>query len=189
MDLSSIYQQISDFIPQTKQEDSDKQIFLTQIRQYPESILTRDNPLTHLTSSGFIFNENRDKCLMVFHNLYQSWSWSGGHADGCADLLSVAIREAGEETGIKDLKPLSRQIVSLDILPVFGHFKGRNYVSAHLHLSVAFSFVGDDTLPLTIKPDENSNVAWLPVDNLAAYCSEAHMLPVYQKIIKRTTAL
>ena len=106
MDFKSLYQQISDFIPNTDQEFADKKIFISLMEKYPDTILTRKNPVAHLTGSGFIFNPHRDQCLMVFHNLYRSWSWSGGHADGCSDLLSVAIREAEEETGIKNLKPI-----------------------------------------------------------------------------------
>ncbi|WP_195270641.1 NUDIX hydrolase [Eubacterium sp. 1001713B170207_170306_E7] len=189
MDFKTLYRQIFDFIPTTDQEFADKKIFVSLIEKYPDTILTRKNPVAHLTSSGFVFNGQHDQCLMVFHNLYQSWSWSGGHADGCADLLSVAVREATEETGIKNLKPLSEKIISLDVLPVFGHIKNGRYVSAHLHLSVAFSLIADDRLPLTIKPDENSAVAWIPLASLEKYSREDHMLPIYQKIIKRTKAL
>ena len=189
MDFKNLYQQIREFIPNTEQEFADKKIFISLMEKYPDTILTRKNPVAHLTGSGFILNPGRDKCLMVFHNLYRSWSWSGGHADGCADLLSVAIREAEEETGITNLKPISEKIISLDVLPVFGHFKNRSYVSTHLHLSIAFSLTADDRLPLTNKPAENSAVAWLPLESIEKYSSEEHMLPIYQKIIKRTKTL
>ena len=65
---------------------------------------------------------------MVYHNIYRSWSWTGGHADGEADLLQVALREAAEETGIAALQPLQKEPVSLEILTVDGHEKGGNYV-------------------------------------------------------------
>lgn len=26
---------------------------------------------------------------MAYHNIYRSWSWVGGHADGDADLLGL----------------------------------------------------------------------------------------------------
>ena len=62
-----------------------------------------------MTASGFIVNEARNKTLMVHHNIYNSWSWTGGHADGDSDLLAVALREAREETGIVNVTPLSRE--------------------------------------------------------------------------------
>ena len=43
---------------------------------------------------------------MIHHNIYNSWSWTGGHADGDKDLLYVAIKEAKEETGVKNIKAL-----------------------------------------------------------------------------------
>ena len=49
---------------------------------------------------------------MIFHKIYNSWSWTGGHADGDSDLLKVAIKEASEETGLKNIKPISKDIFS-----------------------------------------------------------------------------
>ena len=66
---------------------------------------------------------------MVFHNIYRSWSWMGGHADGDRDLLAVARREVMEESGVKALRLLSPEIFSLEILTVDGHIKRGKYVS------------------------------------------------------------
>ena len=73
---------------------------------------------------------------MAYHNIYHSWAWTGGHADGEKDLLSVAIREAKEETGIKTVKPVMEGIFSLEVLTVDGHEKNGSYVPSHLHLNV-----------------------------------------------------
>lgn len=178
-------QAIETYKPQTAQEEADRSLILQMIETFGKSILTRDCRAFHMTGSGFIFNAKRSHCLMIYHNLYQSWSYTGGHADGDPDLMAVAVREAEEETGITGLIPLSEGIVSLDILPVFGHVKKGIYISSHLHFSAVYAFTADDTLPLQIKPDENSRVGWIPVDRLEAYCTEAHMLPVYEKVIRQ----
>ena len=53
---------------------------------------------------------------MIHHNIYNSWGWTGGHADGDSDLIKVSIKEAKEETGIKEARPNNNDICSIDIL-------------------------------------------------------------------------
>ncbi|MFQ8600104.1 MAG: NUDIX hydrolase [Oscillospiraceae bacterium] len=139
--------QISSFAPCCEQERSDQRILLRLVKQYGDGLLTRENPCFHLVSSAFLVNAARDRMLLVRHNLYNAWGWTGGHADGQADLLAVALREAEEETGVRALCPLSEQAVSLDILPAPGHFKNGRYVSAHLHLGLAFAIEADEHEP------------------------------------------
>lgn len=185
----SYIRQIQHFVPCCPQETADQSLMLSLIDTFPDTILTRDCPAAHLTSSAFIVSPDLTQVLMVFHNLYQSFTWSGGHADGDADLLAVAVREAHEETGIRDLVPLSDEPVTLDIIPVHAHYKNSAFVSAHLHLSVGYAFIGDPALPIHVKPDENSTVAWIPISDIDTRCTEAHMLPIYHKIIRRIETL
>ncbi|MTM60465.1 NUDIX hydrolase, partial [Turicibacter sanguinis] len=121
--------QIKRYQPINEQEVQDQKVMLDYIEAFSHNLLTRENEFAHLTSSGFILNETLDKVLMIYHNLYQSWAWTGGHADGEADLLKVAIKEAKEETGVVNIRPLSEEIMALDILPVWGHMKKGQYVS------------------------------------------------------------
>ncbi len=90
-----------------------------------------------------VVNKDRSKVLMVYHNIYNSWSWMGGHADGETDLLSVAIREVKEEAGISNVRPVSEEIFSLESLTVDGHVKKGNYVSSHLHLNITYLLEAD----------------------------------------------
>ena len=181
----TLLQQLEAYQPTTEQEINDKQLIISCFKANQETTLTRENKVAHFTASGFVVNETFDKVLMVYHHLFKSYSWTGGHADGDADLLGVAIKEACEETGIKQVKPLTPNIVALDVLPVWGHFKRETFVSAHLHLNATYLLVADDTQPLQIKPDENSDVAWIPLHQLEAYCCEKEMIPVYQKVLKQ----
>ena len=174
---------ISQFQPGSDQEQNDQQTMLSFIRNYPENVLLRQNKIAHLTSSSLILNGSRDKLLMIYHNIYNSWSWTGGHADGDGDLLRVAMKEAQEETGLASVTAVSDKIVSLDILPVFGHSKNGQAVSAHLHLSVAYVLQASENQALAIKPDENSGVKWIPIGELQNYVSEPHMQVVYDKIL------
>lgn len=171
-----------------EQERKDKEIILRCLSVY-EDLLTRDNELAHITSSGFVINKNRNKALMVHHNIYRSWSWTGGHADGNGDLLSVAIQEVREETGIKNIRPVTGEMISLDILPVFGHIKRGKYVAPHLHLSVAYLLEGDEAESLVVKADENSGVRWIAFDEIDTYSQEPHMNRIYKKIIAKISTL
>ncbi len=123
--------------PRDEAEAGDKAMFLEYLRLFPDTILTRENKIAHLTASGFVVNGDGTRVLMAHHNLYRVWAWTGGHADGDGDLLSVALREAREETGVEHIKPLSTAIASLDILPVWGHVKRGEWVPSHQHLNLA----------------------------------------------------
>ena len=92
--------EIRAYTPQNEQEAADQRLILEYIRLFPDNILTRDNEIAHLSSSGFVVNADGTRVLMAHHNIYRVWAWTGGHADGEGDLLSVALREAREETGL-----------------------------------------------------------------------------------------
>ena len=92
--------EIENYLPFNEQEESDKKIILDAIRNN-SNILTRENEIMHITSSGYILNKTRDKVLMIYHRIYNSWSWTGGHADGDDNLLHVAIKEAEKEQEFK----------------------------------------------------------------------------------------
>ena len=181
--------QIQSYVPMNEQEVQDQKVILNYIKLFEHNILTRENAFAHLTSSGFILIEARVKVLLIYHNLYNSWAWTGGHADGEADLLAVAIKEAKEETGVVNIRPLSAEIMSLDILPVWGHMKKGKYVSSHQHLNVSYLLVASEEDVLRIKEDENSNVGWIPINEIETYCQEPQMIPIYQKLLQRATVL
>lgn len=175
---------IRKYRPYNEQEKKDQEIIIKCINMF-DNLLVRDNEIIHVTSSAFVINKNKDKVLMVHHNIYNSWSWIGGHADGENDLLAVALKEAKEETGIKDVFPVNESILSLDILPVLGHIRKGKYVAPHLHLSLTYLLEADEKQQLTIKPDENSGVQWIPIDKIEIYSNEPHMVKVYNKLVEK----
>ena len=182
--MQNLRRAIEAYIPRDPQEARDRETFLYAL-DHLASPLTRDNPIAHVTASSWIVNPRRDRALMAWHNIYRTWAWTGGHADGESDLLAVALREAREETGIQAVRPVSREIYSLEILPVNAHVKRGSRVSAHLHLNATFLLEADDAQPLRAKPDENRSVAWLPLEEAADNRDEPFMAVIYKKLNAR----
>lgn len=144
-------------MPYNEQEERDRDIML-QLLKTQENILERENQTAHFSASSWLLNKEHTKVLMIYHNIYHSWSWTGGHADGEANLLEVAKREAMEETGIKNIITVSDEIYSVEILTVDGHVKRGSYVPSHIHLNVTYLMEADEQEVLRVKPDENSGV-------------------------------
>ena len=75
------------------------------------------------------------------------------------------------------------------MLTVDGHVKRGKYVSSHLHLNVTYLLIADDTNVLTVKPDENSGVAWFTPEEALAASTEPWMVQrVYRKLADRAAA-
>lgn len=172
---------IEKFVPFNEQEESDKKLMLEYIDNFSD-VLTRENTLCHFTASNWIINKDRTKVLMIYHNIYNSWAWTGGHADGDEDLLHVAKKEAAEETGIENLKLLSDGIYALQILTVDPHVKRGKFVASHLHLDCCFLFEADEEEILRVKEDENSGVKWIDLTEACIVTNEEKMKPVYKKL-------
>ena len=165
------------------QEKRDQSLMLNQMSLVGEEILIRESEAAHMTSSGVILNSTLDKMLMIHHKIYNTWTWTGGHADGDDDPLGTAVREAREETGIEKIKWLSTEAASIEVLPVFGHQKNGLYVSTHLHFNVSFVLIAQETESLILNEKETNGIQWVPVDKIGEYSNEPMLVEIYQKII------
>ncbi|MBR3505393.1 MAG: NUDIX hydrolase [Clostridia bacterium] len=179
----TLEEQLMAYEPANEQEARDRALMLRFLRE-GETPFSRGNETAHFTASAWVTNAARDKVLLIWHNIYRSWAWTGGHADGERDLLAVARREAEEETGVGGLAPVTDTPVSLEILTVDGHEKRGRYVPSHLHCNVTYLFEADDAAPLRAKPDENSGARWFPLEEALAASAEPWMVErVYKKLL------
>ena len=175
-------EQLLAYKPWNEQEERDRGLILKLIES-GEELYTRDNEAAHFTASAWVVDQSHTKVLMAYHNIYHSWAWLGGHADGDHDLLHVALKEVQEESSVKHVHALSNDIYSLEILTVDGHVKRGKYVSSHLHLNVTYLLEADSTDSIHNKPDENSGVAWFDKEKALRKCSEPWMIEhVYRKL-------
>lgn len=179
---------IERYSPAGEQERQDARMMRRYAEIFPD-VLSRTNEMAHFTASAWIVSPDRSRVLMIYHNIYNSWSWTGGHADGQDDPLAVAIKEAREETGLAHIRPAGDELLSLEILTVKAHVKRGKYVVPHLHLNLTYLLEADDADAIHIKPDENSGVKWFAPEDALSACTEPEMLPIYRKLIERSAKL
>ena len=181
-------EEFAKYIPCCEQEEVDKLAILDFINNNSDCLL-RTNLIAHITSSAIVVNKNMDKVLFVHHNIYNSWAWVGGHNDGNPNLLEVAVEEAIEETGVKNISPYNNEIISIDVIQVENHIKNDKFVGDHLHLNATYLLIADEEEKLVIKEDENSGVRWFYINEVMNYVTEDRIKLIYNKIFDRVNDL
>ena len=185
----NIIKKIEEYQPINVQEEKDKKTILDFLNTYDDAFL-RSNLLAHVTSSAWVTNKKKDKILMAYHKLYDSWSWLGGHNDGNKDCLEVAIKEVKEEAGVLHVRPIIEDIFSLEVLSVNSHIKHNEYVPTHLHLNLTYLLEADDSDLLFIKDDENSGVSWFDIDKAVDMSNEKWFRDnIYSKLNNKLRSL
>ena len=185
-ETKNLLDQIKAYQPFNEQEEKDKELFIMWLESGVD-VFERTNEIAHFTATSWIVNKSRTKVLMAYHNLFKTFAWLGGHADGEKDMLKVAIKEMQEESGIKNYKILSEDIFTLETLCVRGHEKRGKYVPTHLHLNVTYLFEVDENEPIRIKEDENSAIGWIDVDKIKDTCKKESWVVerIYSKITQK----
>lgn len=131
-----------------------------------ERCFHRDHLPGHITGSAWILNKKRTHVLLVHHVKLSKWLQPGGHADGEENILSVAMREVNEETGLIHFKELVPGIFDLDIHTI----PARTDFPEHLHYDVRFALVAtedDDELHIS---EESHDVKWISLLDVPELC-------------------
>jgi 8-oxo-dGTP pyrophosphatase MutT (NUDIX family) len=138
----------------------------------------RSLPL-HLTASALIVHPDSGRVLLRWHRRQQAWLQVGGHGDpGESDPLSIALREAGEETGLADLAPWpDRQLRHVAVVPVPA---GGNE-PAHEHADLRFILAtGEPGAARAEAPD--APLRWLPLPDAYEATSEANLRETLDRV-------
>jgi 8-oxo-dGTP pyrophosphatase MutT (NUDIX family) len=130
----------------------------------------------HVTASAWIVDPSRTRALLTHHRKLGKWLQLGGHADGDPDVRRAALREAHEESGLASLRFAHDGIYDLDVHPI----PARPGEPAHEHFDVRFAFEADPAEPLVVSA-ESKELAWIPLDALAAYGADESVLRLARK--------
>ena len=179
----TLKEHIENYEPFDEQERNDKEYFLKFIDKFDDT-LTRNNMFGHFSASAFVVNKERNKMVVVYHIINDGWIYPGGHADGESDLLSVAVREVEEETGLKT-RILSKEIYGIQALPTKAHIKNGKFVSSHTHFDVIYLLEADDTIPLIYRDDESKGVKWISFEDAENDEIVPFIRPIHKKLIKK----
>jgi len=124
--------------------------------------LERSCPAGHLTGSAWVLDPNRERVVLTHHRKLDRWLQLGGHADGDAKLLEVALREAREESGLTRLRVLAEAPFDVDAHRI----PARGEVPEHWHFDLRFQMEADPLEPLVVS-SESRDVAWVPLVDVA----------------------
>jgi 8-oxo-dGTP pyrophosphatase MutT (NUDIX family) len=137
----------------------------------------RSLAIGHVTGSAFIINNERTHILLTHHKKLNRWLQLGGHADGDGNVLRVALREAVEESGLTDVRPVMESIFDVDVHVI----PARKNDAEHYHYDIRYLCQADSKIPLIIS-DESHDLVWVPVQSILNYTEEQSMLRMVSKL-------
>lgn len=117
----------------------------------------------HVTGSAWVVNPTFSHALMMHHRKLDRWLQPGGHADGDADIVRVAMREIAEEAGVdsRHIRLVSETPFDVDIHIVYPTATDPR----HEHYDIRFLLELDDCVPLCGN-DESHEVLWVPLSEV-----------------------
>jgi 8-oxo-dGTP pyrophosphatase MutT (NUDIX family) len=149
--------------------------FISFVRENSDCF-ERSLSIGHVTGSAWLVNSKYSHVLLTHHLKLNRWLQLGGHADGNSNILESASREAYEESGLTEIRPVSKEIFDLDIHLI----PERGNEAAHYHYDVRFAFeaVGEEEFKVSA---ESRELAWVPIQEISKYTSEESMQRMAQK--------
>ena len=119
----------------------------------------------HITGSTILLNQTGDQILMNHHKSLNMWLNFGGHCDGDEDVLAVAIRETMEESGITAIKPVTSDIIDIDIHDIPANDKKGESAHCHYDIRYIMQMTGEQDAVIS---DESLALKWMTFDEAIA---------------------
>lgn len=140
---------------------------------------SRDCKFGHFTASAFLLNKEMTHVLLMHHTKLDKWMQLGGHCDGDSDVKNVSIKEAQEESGINNIKPLSNDIFDIDMHLI----PANKNDEAHYHFDVRFllhAYDGDDFN----KNHESKELRWVHKNSNNIPTNSYSVIRMFEKLRK-----
>jgi 8-oxo-dGTP pyrophosphatase MutT (NUDIX family) len=144
------------------------------VRREP-ACFERSCPEGHVTGSAWLVDAAGRRVLLTHHKKLNLWLQLGGHADGNGDVLAVALREAREESGLKEIAAVSPEIFDVDVHAI----PARPGEPAHLHYDVRFALrAAKGRFRVSA---ESHGLAWVEIERISGITTEPSMLRMARK--------
>ena len=179
MESSSTLRQQIELYSTTHSRESEFAFKFLELLQHPDAFQRNYLP-GHITGSAFIVSEDFSQTVLVHHVKLNRWLQPGGHADGDQNTARVALREANEETGLKNLMLTSSEIFDLDIHPI----PARKDFPQHDHYDVRYLLVASKEEKIVVS-EESHDVKWILLKELETFSTEASLLRMRDKSLAR----
>ncbi len=176
MEQEQIFSLLRAYRPWNAEDARCRERFLRFVEQEPGCLCRSLAPLGHVTASAWIVDAGGERVLLTHHRKLEKWIQPGGHADGDPDLPGVALREAWEETGLRDLALLERVPFDLDIHEIPGYLGE----AGHLHYDVRFLLRARGSELFRVSR-ESLDLAWVGLDEISRYTRERSVLRMAEK--------
>ncbi len=163
MHRKNLVEKLEKYRTSCNSEEKDRENILTFVKSN-KNCFERSNLSGHITGSCWLEDYYGKKFLLTKHKKLKKWLQLGGHADGDNDIIQVAMKEALEESGLKNIELVSEDIfdLSVHLIPKYKD------VPAHYHYDIRFLLRASNKEELIRMSNESIDLKWfddIPEDN------------------------
>lgn len=167
MKRSLLIHALQNYHPTAPEELVYKDQILAFVRANPDCF-ERSLAIGHITASALLLNKNQTHALLMHHRKLDKWVQLGGHCDGNPDVLSMAIKEAQEESGIMHITPVSPAIFDIDIHLIPANPKEQEHY--HYDIRYLLHVTSDENF---VQNSESKELRWVD-KNLSTLPTQSH---------------
>jgi ADP-ribose pyrophosphatase YjhB (NUDIX family) len=144
-----------------------------------EACYDRTLEIGHLTGSAWIVDRERAHALLTHHAKLDIWVQLGGHVEHDRDMLGAAWREAREESGLDDVRPVFDRIFDVDVHEIPATPKE----PSHFHFDIRYLFEADRRGALGVTA-ESKSLRWVALENITEFTQEESILRMIRKTMR-----